>query len=87
VGLVACFLSGVIEIAGAFIAERVRQLTPRAALLSALAGIAVTFIAMDFTFRIFAKPLIALVPLALILLSYFLNTGFRSLCRAVWWRS
>jgi len=76
VGLVACFLSGVIEIAGAFIAERVRRLTPRAALLSALAGIAVTFIAMDFTFRIFAKPLIALVPLALILLSYFSKYRF-----------
>ena len=71
VGLVACFLSGVIEIAGAFIGERVRRITPRAALLSALAGIAVTFISMDFAFRIFAQPLIALIPMALILLSYF----------------
>lgn len=35
-----------------------------------------TFIAMDFTFRIFAKPLIALVPLALILLSYFSKYRF-----------
>lgn len=76
VGLVACFLSGMIEIAGAFIAERVRRITPRAALLSALAGIAVTFISMDFTFRIFEKPLIALVPLALILLSYFSRYRF-----------
>ena len=41
VGLVACFLNGVIEIIGAFIAERVRRMTPRAALLSALAGIAI----------------------------------------------
>ena len=71
VGLVACFLNGVIEIVGAFIAERVRRVTPRAALLSALAGIAVTFISMDFLFRIFAKPLIALVPMALILVAYF----------------
>jgi AGZA family xanthine/uracil permease-like MFS transporter len=76
VGLVACFLSGVIEIAGAFIAERVRRMTPRAALLSALAGIAVTFISMDFTFRIFAQPLIAVVPMALILLSYFSHQRF-----------
>ncbi|MDP6560878.1 MAG: NCS2 family permease, partial [Candidatus Binatia bacterium] len=76
VGLAACFLSGLIEIAGAFIAERVRRMTPRAALLSALAGIAVTFISMDFSFRIFAKPLIALVPLALILLSYFAQYRF-----------
>src|SRR5918912_1160989 len=50
VGLVACFLNGVIEIIGAFVAERVRRVTPRAALLSALAGIAITFISMDFTF-------------------------------------
>jgi AGZA family xanthine/uracil permease-like MFS transporter len=71
VGLVACFLNGAIEIAGAFVAERVRRMTPRAALLSALAGIAITFISMDFSFRIFDKPLIALVPLALILVSYF----------------
>lgn len=76
VGLVACFLSGLIEMAGAFIAEPVRRMTPRAALLSALAGIAVTFISMDFTFRIFAQPLIAVVPMALILLSYFSHQRF-----------
>jgi len=71
VGLVACFLNGVIEILCAFIAESVRRVTPRAALLSALAGIAITFISMDFTFKIFARPLIALVPMALIFVAYF----------------
>ncbi len=71
VGLVACFLNGVIEIAGAFVADRFRSVTPRAALLSALAGIAITFISMDFTFRIFAQPLVALIPLALIFVAYF----------------
>ncbi len=71
VGLVACFLNGVIEIAAAFIAESVRRVTPRAALLSALAGIAITFIAMDFTFKIFAQPLVAMVPMALIFVAYF----------------
>lgn len=76
VGLVACFLSGVIEILGSFIAEFVRRMTPRAALLSALAGIAITFISMDFSFRIFNQPLIALAPMALILLSYFSHYRF-----------
>jgi AGZA family xanthine/uracil permease-like MFS transporter len=71
VGLVACFLNGVIEIAGAFIAESVRRVTPRAALLSALAGIAITFISMDFTFKIFARPLIAFLPMAVIFVAYF----------------
>ncbi|HEY2991082.1 MAG TPA: NCS2 family permease [Candidatus Binatia bacterium] len=76
VGLVACFLNGVIEIIGAFIAESVRRMTPRAALLSALAGIAITFISMDFSFRIFDKPLIALLPMALIFVSYFAHQRF-----------
>jgi AGZA family xanthine/uracil permease-like MFS transporter len=71
VGLVACFLNGVIEIAAAFIAESVRRVTPRAALLSALAGIAITFISMDFTFKIFAQPLVAMVPMAVIFVAYF----------------
>ena len=76
VGLVACFLNGVIEIIGAFIAESVRRATPRAALLSALAGIAITFISMDFTFKIFAQPVVALLPMALIFLSYFSHQRF-----------
>jgi adenine/guanine/hypoxanthine permease len=76
VGLVACFLNGVIEIAAAFVAESVRRVTPRAALLSALAGIAITFIAMDFTFRIFAEPLVALLPMALIFVAYFGHQEF-----------
>jgi adenine/guanine/hypoxanthine permease len=71
VGLVACFLNGVIEIIAAFIAESVRRVTPRAALLSALAGIAITFIAMDFTFKIFAQPLVAMIPMGLIFVAYF----------------
>jgi AGZA family xanthine/uracil permease-like MFS transporter len=71
VGLVACFLNGVIEILGAFVAEAVRRVTPRAALLSALSGIAITFIAMDFTFKIFAQPMVAMVPMALIFVAYF----------------
>ncbi|MGH7824808.1 MAG: NCS2 family permease [Candidatus Binatia bacterium] len=76
VGLVACFLNGVIEIVAAFIAESLRRVTPRAALLSALSGIAITFIAMDFTFRIYAQPLVALLPMALIFLAYFAHQKF-----------
>lgn len=70
VGLAACLGSGVIEIAGAFVGDWVRRVTPRAALLSALAGIAVTFISMEFVFRIFERPLLAFLPLGILLLSY-----------------
>ncbi|GAB4273187.1 MAG: permease [Methylomicrobium sp.] len=70
VGLAACLGSGLIELAGAFVAERLKHITPRAALLSTLAGIAITFISMDFCFRIFAQPLIGFIPLAFILIQY-----------------
>lgn len=69
-GLAACFGSGLIEFGGAFVAGWVKRITPRAALLSTLAWIAITFIAMDFCFRIFADPLVSFVPLAFILTRY-----------------
>lgn len=75
-GLVACFLSGVIELIGAFVATKIRRYTPRAALLSALAGIALTFIAMDFTLKTFEKPIIAFIPLVIILVHYFAKVRF-----------
>src|SRR5438270_2989336 len=70
-GLVACLGSGVIELAGSFGAERVRRATPRAALLSTLAGIALTFIALGFLFRTFAHPVVGLTTLGVVLLVYF----------------
>jgi adenine/guanine/hypoxanthine permease len=71
VGLAACFLAGAIELGGAPLAGWVRRSTPRAALLSTLAGIAISFIAIDFAMRTFEMPLVALLPLALILTTYF----------------
>lgn len=71
VGLAACFFSGVIEFLGSFVAEKVRRYTPRAALLSTLAGIAISFIAIDFAIKTFETPLVALLPLGVILTTYF----------------
>ncbi|MFK7778997.1 MAG: NCS2 family permease [Gimesia sp.] len=73
-GLLACFGSGVIEFMGAFIANRVRKLTPRAALLSTLAGIAIGFISMTFALKIYQRPLIAMLPAAVVLLTLFSRT-------------
>uniref|UniRef100_A0A7C4LLW2 NCS2 family permease n=1 Tax=Schlesneria paludicola TaxID=360056 RepID=A0A7C4LLW2_9PLAN len=75
-GLLACVGSGLIEFFGAFVAERVRKRTPRAALLSTLAGIAIGFIAMQFALQIYQKPLIAMLPLAVILITYFSQAPF-----------
>ncbi|MCB1142672.1 MAG: NCS2 family permease [Leptospiraceae bacterium] len=71
VGLLAAFLSGLIEFFGSFIAESIRKITPRAALLSALAGIAITFISMDFLIRTYQNPFVSFIPLGIILLQYF----------------
>lgn len=69
-GLFACLLSGVMEAAGAFVGDWVRRYTPRAALLTALAGVAITFISMGFVFQIFAAPLLAILPMMMILVCY-----------------
>lgn len=69
-GLFACVMSGILETLGAFVGGWLRRHTPRAALLSSLAGVAITFIAMGFVFQIFASPAIALVPMLLILATY-----------------
>lgn len=69
-GLLACLVSGVMEIVGAFVGDLVRRHVPRAALLSSLAGIAITFIAMGFVFQLFASPALGLLPMLLILVCY-----------------
>ena len=74
VGVAACFLSGVIELAGSFVAEKIRKATPRAALLTSLAGIAVAFLCMDFAARCFAYPLVALLPLGVLLFTLLSRT-------------
>jgi adenine/guanine/hypoxanthine permease len=69
-GLFACLASAVLEIFGAFVGDWLRCHTPRAALLSSLAGIAITFISMGFVFQIFAVPAIALVPALFVIFVY-----------------
>jgi AGZA family xanthine/uracil permease-like MFS transporter len=70
VSLVAGFLGGLIELAASFCGDWLRRHTPRAALLSALAGVAITFISMGFIFQIFNAPLVALFPALLVLIGY-----------------
>src|SRR5262249_12833392 len=76
-GLVACVGSGLIEFFGAFIAEPIRRLTPRAALLSTLAGIALGFISGVFLFRTFANPVVGLTTFGIVLMVYFGRVRFR----------
>ncbi len=64
-GVLACLGSGVIELVGSWIAPALRKITPRAALLSALAAVGLFFIAADYTFRAYAYPAIGLPTLFL----------------------
>jgi len=70
-GLLACVGSAFIETGGAFVADWIRRHTPRAALLSSLAGIAVSFIAIGFLFKAFGSPIVGLVTLVIVLVAYF----------------
>jgi AGZA family xanthine/uracil permease-like MFS transporter len=76
-GLVATLFSGLIELAAAFVAEPVRKATPRAALLSTLAGIAVGFISFGFLFRAFAHPVVGLTTFGIVMLTYFGRVRFK----------
>lgn len=76
-GLVATLASGVIELGGAVVAERIRKATPRAALLSTLSGIALGFISLGFLFRTFAHPIVGLTTLGVVLLTYFGRVKFK----------
>ena len=77
-GLIACLGSGLIEFGGAFVAEKIRKITPRAALLSTLAGIAMTFIAMPFVFKMFENPIMGLSTFAVVLAAYFGGMKFKA---------
>src|SRR5262249_15561570 len=65
-----CFIGAIMELIGAFVGDAMRRHTPRAALLSSLAGIAITFISMGFVFQIYATPSLGLLPMLLLLICY-----------------
>jgi AGZA family xanthine/uracil permease-like MFS transporter len=70
-GLVWVFFQSFILMIGGFIAPVIRRITPRAALLGTLAGVAVTFISMRPALEMFITPQIGLVCFAIILVSWF----------------
>ena len=70
-GIVACMGSGCIEFFGAFVAEGLRRLTPRAALLASLSGAGFAFLALNFFFDLYAHPIIGITTLGLMLIFFF----------------
>ena len=70
-GLAWVFIQGFILIGGSFVAPLIRRITPRAALLGALAGVSIAFIAMRPAMEIYLSPVIGLVCFAIIMVSWF----------------
>ncbi|MBV8813222.1 MAG: regulator, partial [Verrucomicrobia bacterium] len=70
-GLTWVFIQSFVLMLGGFLAPIVRRITPRAALLGALAGVSITFISMAPALQMFMTPVIGIVCMAIILLSWF----------------
>jgi len=72
-GLACCFVLGVLELPCVFLVEGIRRVVPRAAMMSAMAGVSLTFIAMTFTVQIFSNPAVGIIPMFVILVCYGSN--------------
>jgi AGZA family xanthine/uracil permease-like MFS transporter len=70
-GLTWVFIQSFVLMAGGFIGPAIRKITPRAALLGSLAGIAITFISMSPAAQVFSTPVIGVVCFAVILANWF----------------
>ncbi len=75
-GLAWVFVQSFVLMGGGFVAPWVRRVTPRAALLGALAGVSLTFIAMGPMVQMFEVPVIGLGCLAVVLAGWFGGARF-----------
>jgi AGZA family xanthine/uracil permease-like MFS transporter len=70
-GLTWVFIQSFVLMAGGFLAPIIRKITPKAALLGALAGVSISFISMKPALEMFMTPMIGVVCFAVILVSWF----------------
>src|SRR5438128_8386354 len=70
-GLTWVFIQSFVLMAGGFIAPYIRKITPRAALLGALAGVSIAFISMRPALEMYMTPIIGLTCFGIILVSWF----------------
>jgi AGZA family xanthine/uracil permease-like MFS transporter len=69
-GIFASLVSGIVQAVSAFCIDWLRRVTPLAAMLSPLAGIALAFLCLGFIFGIFQIPAVALLPAVILLTMY-----------------
>ncbi|MGC3990243.1 MAG: hypothetical protein QM796_11290 [Chthoniobacteraceae bacterium] len=70
-GLTWVFIQSFVLMGGGFLAPIIRKITPKAALLGALAGVSISFISMKPALEMFMTPLVGVVCFAIILVSWF----------------
>jgi len=70
-GLTWVFVQSFVLMAGGFVAPWIKKITPRAALLGALAGVSIAFISMKPALDMYLDPVIGLVCFAILLTSWF----------------
>lgn len=69
-GIVWNFIQGIIMTIGAFVGIYIQKYIPRAAMLGALAGLAITYIAMSPAGQVFATPYIGMTSLAIVFVGW-----------------
>ncbi|MES1992542.1 MAG: regulator [Pseudomonadota bacterium] len=70
-GLTWVFVQSFVLMAGGFIAPYIKMITPRAALLGALAGVSIAFISLRPALDMYMDPVIGVVCFAILLASWF----------------
>jgi AGZA family xanthine/uracil permease-like MFS transporter len=75
-GLVWVFIQSFVLMGGGFLAPIIRKITPKAALLGALAGVSISFISMKPALEMFMTPVIGVVCFAIIIVSWFGGVKF-----------
>lgn len=70
-GLTWVFVQSFVLMIGGFVAPFIKKITPRAALLGALAGVSIAFISMRPALEMYMDPVIGVVCFAILLASWF----------------
>src|SRR3954467_3868462 len=70
-GLTWVFVQSFVLMVGGFVAPIIRRITPRAALLGALAGVSIAFISLRPALDMYMTPIIGVVCFAILLASWF----------------
>lgn len=70
-GLTWVFIQSFVLMIGGFVAPYIKKITPRAALLGALAGVSIAFISMRPALEMYMDPVIGVVCFAILLASWF----------------